>query len=204
MIREFLVHCEAMSPAELEQRAERAVRRGELLVALEHFDAYLAQQPDDERVRQRMESVRALLQPSELVSRRRAEPEEPEPGHDTLSDAESGEMHASAGRFNDAAAAYERALAANPKSDLLRERLDELRALARPTAKADLGHAERLEAPETTLGKGVSKMPRSAKAVGASFAPISSPPAKNAARPKDRVKLLESLLERIRSSRRKA
>src|SRR5207237_993722 len=116
-----------MSPAELEQRAERAVRRGELLVALEHFDAYLAQQPDDER-----------------------------------------------------------------------------RALARPTAKADLGHAERLEAPETTLGKGVSKMPRSAKAVGASFAPISSPPAKNAARPKDRVKLLESLLERIRSSRRKA
>ena len=57
-----------MSPAELEQRAERAVRRGELLVALEHFDAYLAQQPDDERVRTRMEAVRALLQPSELVS----------------------------------------------------------------------------------------------------------------------------------------
>ena len=194
-----------MSPTELEQRAERAVRRGELLVALEHFDAYLAQQPDDERVRQRMESVRALLQPSELVSRRRAEPEEPEPGHDTLSDAELGEMHASAGRFNDAAAAYERAFGANPKSELLRERLDELRALARPTAKADLKHAERLEAPETALGKGMPKVPpRSAKAVGASFAPISSPPAKNAARPKDRVKLLESLLERVRSSRRKA
>ncbi len=33
-------------PAEMEQRAERAVRRGELLVALEHFEAYLAQQPD--------------------------------------------------------------------------------------------------------------------------------------------------------------
>src|SRR5437763_1280958 len=94
------------TPADLEQRAERAVRRGELLVALEHFDAYLAQQPDDERVRQRMESVRALLQPSELVSRRRAEPDEPDPAADQLSDAESGEMHASAGRFNDAAAAY--------------------------------------------------------------------------------------------------
>src|SRR5438105_13101469 len=115
-----------MSPSELEQRAERAVRRGELLVALEHFDAYLAQQPDDERVRQRMESVRALLQPSELVSRRRAEPEEPEPGGGTLTDAEQGEMHASAARFDDAARAYERAVAANPRSELLKERLDEL------------------------------------------------------------------------------
>ena len=111
-------------------------------------------------------------------------------------------MHASAGRFNDAAAAYERAFAANPKSELLRERLDELRALARPTAKADLGHAERLEAPVTTPGKGLPNVPqRSAKAVGASFAPISSPPPKNA---KDPVKLLESLLDRVRSSRRKA
>ena len=55
------------------------MRRGELLVALEHFDAYLAQQPDDERIRTRMEAVRALLQPSELVSRRRAEPEEADP-----------------------------------------------------------------------------------------------------------------------------
>jgi len=46
---------------ELEQRAERAVRRGELLVAIEHFEAHLAQHPDDERVRSRMEAVRALL-----------------------------------------------------------------------------------------------------------------------------------------------
>ncbi|MCA1827506.1 MAG: hypothetical protein ABR567_06280 [Myxococcales bacterium] len=184
-----------MSPAELEQRAERAVRRGELLVALEHFDAYLAQQPDDERVRQRMESVRALLQPSELVSRRRAEPEEPDPEHGTLSDAELGEMHASAGRFNDAAAAYERAYAANPKNELLRERLEELRALARPTTKADLGQAEKL-APVTAPGAGPAKVPpRSAKAVGASFAPMPSR--------KDPVKFLESLLDRVRALRRK-
>ncbi|MGZ6143990.1 MAG: hypothetical protein ACXWLM_11670 [Myxococcales bacterium] len=195
-----------MNPAELEQRAERAVRRGELLVALEHFDAYLAQQPDDERVRQRMEAVRALLQPSELVSRRRAEPEEPEPGAGVLSDAELGEMHASSGRFNDAADAYARACAANPKSELLRERLDELRALARPTAPADLAHAERLEAPLMTPGKGVPKVPpRSAKAVGASFAPISAPPRPSAKPlPKDPVQLLEKLLERVRGARRKA
>src|SRR5438270_1639369 len=132
-----------MSPAELEQRAERAVRRGELLVALEHFDAYLAQQPDDERVRTRMEAVRALLQPSELVSRRRAEPEEPEPGEGTLSDAEAGEMHASSGRFKEAARSYERALGRNPTNELLRERLQELRELAGPHGHADLHDAEK-------------------------------------------------------------
>lgn len=183
-----------MSPAELEQRAERAVRRGELLVALEHFDAYLAQQPDDERVRQRMESVRALLQPSELVSRRRAEPEEADPEHGSLSDAELGEMHASSGRFNDAAEAYERAVAANPKNELLAERLHELRALAKPTQKADLAQAERLEGPATTPSRGAAAAKgRSAKAVGASFAPL----------PKDRETFLRKLLERVRAGRRK-
>src|SRR3982751_5863682 len=116
-------------PAELEQRAERAVRRGELLAALEHFEAYLAQQPDDERVRARMESVRTLLQPSELVSRRRTEPEEPQTGAPPQSDAEAGELHAGTGRFAEAAEAYERAVAGDPQNGLLRERLEELRSL---------------------------------------------------------------------------
>jgi len=196
-----------MTPVELEQRAERAVRRGELLVALEHFEAYLAQQPDDERVRTRMESVRALLQPSELVSRRRAEPEEPEPGAGDLTDAERGEMQASSGRFEEAARAYERAVAANPKSELLQERLQELRALARPLGRADLQDAEKLEAPLTTPSKGVPKVPpRSAKASDASFAPLPQKPAPRPAppkaRPKDAVALLQDLLERVRTGRR--
>jgi tetratricopeptide (TPR) repeat protein len=190
----------AGNPAELEQRAERAVRRGELLVALEHFDAYLAQNPEDERVRQRMESVRALLQPSELVSRRRAEPEEPQPGTDPLSDAEMGEMHASSGRFDEATQAYQRALAANPANELLRERLEELRGLSRPTAPADLAAAEKLEVAAP------SKPPpaaRSARASDASFAPLeSSPPKATGSLRKGAVKMLEELLNRIRSGRR--
>ena len=189
-----------MTPVELEQRAERAVRRGELLVALEHFEAYLAQQPDDERVRGRMESVRALLQPSELVSRRRTEPEEPTPGADSLTDAEQGELHASSGRFDEAARCYERAVEANPKSELLRERLEELRALAQPLGRADLDGAEKLEAPATTPSGGFPKVPgRSAKAVGASFEPL---PPKPAAK-KDKPGLLQDLLDRIRRNRRK-
>jgi hypothetical protein len=200
-----------MNPAELEQRAERAVRRGELLVALEHFDAYLAQQPDDERVRQRMESVRALLQPSELVNRRRVEPEEPEPGEGTLSDAETGEMLASSGKFKEAAAAYQKAWKANPKNELLKERFEELRALANPDGKADLTAAEKLDAgPIMTPAKPVQPV-RSAKASAASFAPMTTPAKPPPAKPppakvlpKDPVKLLEALLERVRKAPRKS
>ena len=199
-----------VSLAELEQRAERAVRRGELLAALEHFESYLAHQPDDERVRQRMESVRALLQPSELVSRRRAEPDEPGPATATLSDAEQGEMHASAGRFAEATFSYLHALEKNPRNELLRERLEELRALAGPGARADLGAAEKLEA--LTPARGVAKA-RSDKASFDSFAPLaaaadlpSAPQpsaAAHSALPKDPVARLQALLERVRAARRR-
>jgi tetratricopeptide (TPR) repeat protein len=184
-----------VTAAELEQRAERAVRRGELLIALEHFEAYLAQQPDDDRVRQRMESVRALLQPSELVSRRRSEPE-PIPSQETLSEAEVGEMHASSGRFEAAVAAYQRAVERNSGNQLLRERLEELRALARPAERADMAGAEKLQ-PISTPPREVPAA-RSAKVSEASFAPL---PAKNA-HPTDPVQLLKALLSRIRSSRK--
>ena len=186
-----------MSPVDLEQKAERAVRRGELLVALEHFDAYLAQQPDDERVRQRMEAVRALLQPSELVSRRRAEPEEPDPSAGSLSEAEQGEMHASSGRFTEAAACYQRAWTANPKNELLQERYQELRALASPDGRADLARAEKLDGPLMTPGQSLSKVPpRSVTASAASFSPISASPI-------DPIKLLEQLLDRVRTRGRR-
>ncbi len=121
-----------MTNEELEQKAERAVRRGELLVGLELYETYLAERPDDERVRQRMEAVRALLQPSELVNRRRVDPEEPERASPPVSAAERGEVLAGSGRFAEAAEAYARAAAENPENQLLRERLQELRALANP------------------------------------------------------------------------
>ena len=186
---------------ELEQRAERAVRRGELLVAIEHFEAHLAQNPDDERVRQRMESVRALLQPSELVSRRRAEPEETStPAAESLSDAEQGEMHASQGRFGDAADAYHRAASRSPANELLRERLEELRALASPAGRADLHAAEKLEA--ATPARGSAPAGRSAKANDAVFGPLKSAPAP--APRKQPVALLQELLERVSRRRRRA
>jgi tetratricopeptide (TPR) repeat protein len=190
------------SPAELEQRAERAVRRGELLSALQLFEELIAQVPDDERVRQRMESVRALLQPAELSDRRRSEPEEaePRPPAETLTDAEQGELHAGAGRFVEALRCYERAVAESPENELLRERLEELRELAPPGDRADLGAAEQLPAQAAAHGPPRAAS-RSHKVAHASFAPL---PAERRREPlpRDPVKMLEMLLERIRAGRR--
>jgi tetratricopeptide (TPR) repeat protein len=190
-----------MTSGEMEQRAERAVRRGELLVAIEHFEAHLAQHPDDERVRSRMEAVRALLQPSELVSRRRTEPEEPDTAKAPAGDAEVGEMHAGAGRFAEAAEAYERAIAANPENELFRERLQELRLLVVPEGKADLGALEKLDGPPPAQANGAARrLERSAKAAAASFAPLQGAPSRPL--PREPKALLEELLQRVRSGRR--
>jgi tetratricopeptide (TPR) repeat protein len=190
-----------MSTAELEQRAERAVRRGELLAAIELFEAYLAQEPDDDRIRSRMEAVRALLQPSELVNRRRTEPEETVPAAPPVTDTEAGEIHASSGRFLEAAEAYERAVSANPENELLQERLRELRGLSNPAGKADLDAAERLEAPQGPQTNPVVRAgARSARAHAASFAPLQADPARPL--PREPKALLEELLERVRSGRR--
>jgi tetratricopeptide (TPR) repeat protein len=183
--------------AELTQRAERAVRRGELLLAIELFESALAQDPDDDRVRQRIESVRSLLHPSELVNRRRSEPEPVETGPvEPLGAAEEGELHAGAGRFGEAVRCYERASAQNPHNQLVRERLEELRRLAPPAAgaRADLGAAEKLPA----AAPAQAAADRSARAAQASFGPIAK-----AAR-KDKAVLLRELLDRVRAGRRNA
>lgn len=191
------------STAELEQRAERAVRRGELHAALQLFEELIALAPGDDRVRQRMESVRALLQPSELSDGRRPEePDqaEPAPAVGTLTDAEQGELHASAGRFVDALRCYERALAAAPENELIRERLLELRELAPPGVRADLGSAEQLPAPASAHGP-LRAAARSHKVAHANFAPMEGERAPQPL-PRDPVKMLETLLERIRAGRR--
>jgi tetratricopeptide (TPR) repeat protein len=186
---------------ELEQRAERAVRRGELLSALELFEQLLAMQPDDERVQKRMESVRALLQPSEVHDRPLPEPVEAEidAAPESLSDAELGELHAGAGRFAQAITCYERAAAAAPENELLRERLEELRALIAPGAPADLASAERIAAPAPRHAASPAES-RSYKLAHASFAPMDDRP--EVRLPKDPVKMLEALLDRVRTARR--
>jgi tetratricopeptide (TPR) repeat protein len=207
---------------ELEARAERAVRRGELLHALELYESLLAERPEDDRVRSRMESVRALLQPSEMVSRRRTEPEEVEPaeGLAPLSDAEQGEMHASSGRFEEAVRCYDRALQKAPRNELLRERFEELRKLSPPSSLArhdGLDRAEKLDpftptavprlavpAPARQAPPPLASSPAGPPLSSATrpAAPRSAAP-RAAALPKDPIELLQALLLRVRESRRR-
>ncbi len=143
-----------------------------------------------------MEAVRALLQPSELVSRRRADPEEPDRTSPPVGDAEQGEVHASSGRFAEAAEAYQRAAATNPGNELLKERLEELRALAHPAGKADLQAAEKLgDLPGPQPNGSASRL---ARAHAASFGPLQQP----RPLPRDPKALLEELLQRVRNGRR--
>lgn len=203
----------AMAPSvvELEQRAERAVRRGELLNALEVYEAILAQQPEDERLRARMESVRSLLQPSELVHRRKAEPLPASEPSAPLSAAEQGELHAAEGRLVEAAQAYRDAVAKNPGNELLRERLLELMKLL-PSDKSalddGLARAERLDKATPAQGTPVLDDHRSAKAADAVFRPLTSGPIAitkppPAPLPRDPVKLLQALLDRIAKAGRR-
>ncbi|MBS2024260.1 MAG: hypothetical protein JST92_17805 [Deltaproteobacteria bacterium] len=168
----------SVSIQELELRADRAVRRGELLNALELYEALLAQSPEDERLRSRIESVRSLLQPSELVHRRKAEPT-PEPQAEPMTDAEEGELHASEGRFIEAAQAYRNAVAKNPGNELLRERLLELMKLLPSDKRAlddGLASAEVLEQATPTRGQQPVDAHRSAKAADAVFRPMEAAP----------------------------
>jgi hypothetical protein len=116
-----------------------------------------------------------------------------------LSDAEQGELHAGAGRFAQAISCYERAVAATPDNELIRERLEELRGLVAPGAPADLAAAERIAAPAPRPAAPRAES-RSHRLAHASFAPLDDRPA--APLPKDPVKMLETLLDRVRAARR--
>lgn len=187
------------APSDLEARAERAVRRGELLVALELFETLLRDRPEDDRLRNRMDSVRALLQPSEMVGRRRAEPDEGEAASalESLSDAEQAELHASSGRFEEAVACYERALAKAPRNELLRERYEELKQLSPPSSRAlddGLLAAEKLDPHTPAAGLARVKPPE----------PEPKPAAAQPGElPRDAVAMLRALLDRVRGGRRR-
>jgi tetratricopeptide (TPR) repeat protein len=168
------------------------------LQSLELYEAVLNERPDDDRNRSRMDSVRALLQPSEMVSRRRTEPEEPDQGDalEELSDAEQGEMHASSGRFEEAVRCYQRALEKAPRNELLRERFEELRRLSPPVSLARHDGLERAEKLDPFTPPGVPKL---------TMPPPAPKPAVPKPRelPRDPIAFLQALLERVRGSRRR-
>jgi tetratricopeptide (TPR) repeat protein len=113
---------------ELEHKAERSLRRGELREALALFRQLAQAFPGDAQLASRLAQVEGNLQSGELTSGKnvfRAEA----PGTFT-SPTHEAEALASRGDFAGAVSIYRKVLAANPAAELVKERLTELFQLA--------------------------------------------------------------------------
>ena len=119
-----------MTRDELTAPAERAVRRGEMKEAVRLYEELARAQPGDPQINQRLEALRAALQPSEIPGVE-LPPEEQSGVHTTpLTPEQEGELLHNLGDYAGAAAAYRRALHDKPDSELIKERLVELYQLA--------------------------------------------------------------------------
>lgn len=136
---------------ELEARADRCVRRGELGEALQLLGTIARAFPNDGVLRARIDDLSGSLQPAELTSPKAslADPHPSSARAPSTPQAE-GERLFALGDYAGAAAAYRRALRDKPDNALIRERLEELYHLARaaprhsPTDSALPADPERL------------------------------------------------------------
>jgi tetratricopeptide (TPR) repeat protein len=129
--------------AETQNRAERALRRGELSEAVSLYETLCQAFPGDEALSSRLTLLREMLQPSELQSAPPSHPAPPPRPLGRSSAVAEGERLFAMGDYVGAASAYRRALQERPDNELIRERLEEIYRLARempsvqsPTDKA--------------------------------------------------------------------
>ena len=115
---------------ETEQRADRALRRGELTEAHELLQALARAFPDDAGLRAKLGNLKESLQPAELSGARTARPAK----EASTSPVDEAELLASRGDFAGAIAIYRKVIAERPDSELVKERLAELFALAQARA----------------------------------------------------------------------
>ena len=117
--------------AEMQARAERALRRGELAEAISLYEALVQQFPQDEALAQKLALLRESLQPMELHSPKARPPAPEQPVRQgPSSPIQEGERLFALGDYAGAAAAYRRALQERPGNELIKERLVELYRLA--------------------------------------------------------------------------
>lgn len=115
--------------AEMQARAERALRRGELSDAVSLYETLVQTFPSDEALAQKLALLRESLQPMELAKSKPPPPEKPQ-SLGPSSPVQEGERLFALGDYAGAAAAYRRALQERPGNDLIQERLVELYRLA--------------------------------------------------------------------------
>jgi hypothetical protein len=113
--------------AALEKRALRSLRRGDLGDALTALKAVAEAFPADPGLLERVRQIEGELQPEELAQVRSASPE---PQAEYATPAQRAEALASRGDFAAAIAIYRSLAQAEPRSELIGERLAELFQLA--------------------------------------------------------------------------
>jgi tetratricopeptide (TPR) repeat protein len=116
--------------AEMQARAERALRRGELAEAVGLYEQLAQAFPEDQALAQKLALLRESLQPMELQKSRPAPNREAPLTQGPSSPVQEGERLFALGDYAGAAAAYRRALQERPDSELIQERLLELYRLA--------------------------------------------------------------------------
>jgi tetratricopeptide (TPR) repeat protein len=121
--------------ADTESRAERALRRGDLADALSLYESLVAAFPADAALANKLAQLRDSLQPMELHSPKASFREGASAAQRPSTPAQEGERLFALGDYVGAAAAYRRALAERPDSELLKERLLELFRLAQSAPK---------------------------------------------------------------------
>lgn len=113
---------------EIEARAERCLRRGELGEALRLYRALIEQFPEDEVLQRKFAQLQDSVDPKELMSAKLPASERLEAPASTPE--QEGERLFAIGDYTGAMAAYRRALAQRPGSELIQERLIEIYRLA--------------------------------------------------------------------------
>lgn len=115
--------------AEIQARAERALRRGELADSVALYETLAQAFPTDEALAQKLALLRESLQPQELA-RSKPPPKQAPQQLGPSSPVQEGERLFALGDYAGAAAAYRRALQERPGNELIQERLVELYRLA--------------------------------------------------------------------------
>jgi tetratricopeptide (TPR) repeat protein len=134
-----------MTPDErqqLEHKAERALRRGELRDAVTLLRQLVTACPDDAHARDKLAQLEASLEPGELMSAKAGF--RSEASNVYASPQHQAEALAGRGDFAGAITIYQRLISQAPDADLLRERLAELQQLAQATARVPTVSREQL------------------------------------------------------------
>lgn len=196
---------ERLDVKEERESAERELRRGNLKDALAIYRRLVQENPGEEALAGRLRDLEELLQPMELTHPKAAAGG----GSAPQTAVHEAEAAANRGEIGNAIAVYERLLAESPENELYQDRLQELCALAKDPLTATAMPRSRPPRPRETpafsasLDPAMPMMDRAKLQESEVDAPPSSPETPTDDLPADPVELLQELLVRVTSNRRR-